>query len=1040
MIAESASRRVLHAALSMLLSLFAGAAVAAVPVHVVKTDLKAGIRAGMQSPVQFAVLVPHSASAGSTGTWSTSDGQATWTYAVQVPTAVSLSFHATQMSLPPSARLIVRGTKNTTGYGPHDLHRGQLWSRVQPGDSLQFTLTVDAAERDRVVFNIVSLQAGYRSIGPGVADHPYYRQLKVQGATASNTSCIVNYECKVTTANTPPAAATVGLIISNLYQCTGTLINDLPQDNTPYLLTARHCETGQGGGGNPGAAADVTVYWDATSSCNSSLGSLYDPGIPTQSGAETVVEQQDAWLIKLDANPVVSDAQLAGFDASGGAVQGGYTIHHAEGGDKQFTGWFGQAASVQQTDILGTNFVWNLWETVNQTGNFGPGASGSGLFDQNNNLVGSASLGRTTGDPSGYGSCPVASPPAPDGTNGAADFTSLAAVWNSTADTSSSTGSTTLKSVLDPGHTGTLVVASTPFLNLTFFAASPGQIFGQSDTLTWNAAGASQCVAGGGIGGDGWSGTLAASGSQPVTESAPSVTTYTLTCTYPGNRAARASVTITWVGPAPVVQFSSSRGSLWTTRPVTLTWSSNTSPCSIAGGSLSVSNLPASGSTTATEATPTDVTYVITCGPANDSVLQTVDVVFVTPSMAFQANSTDRLLGEPLNLAWLSAADQCTPSGGAPNDGWSASEFFGDGTFLFISIKASGTYNYTLTCSSGPLSLEQSVQVKIENDAPYANLSINPTTVTLSDSPSDYLRLGWISNMTSCAVQSQPNMPSAPPPPPPSPRLFGELQPQDSYVLAPTTPGTYVFALTCTSALSANTVAVSAPVTVTILPPPPPTATLSVTPSTVGIEQQFSVNWSSTNSLACAASGGESLGISPDWGGVVAGSANATAESVGQATLDVSCQSIDPTQGAASAQATVTVMPPAASLAASSTALVQNDQLILTWSSDYATGCTAGGGGADGSRWTGALPKSGSVTQTMTLTGTWVYNIECVAGASRADAQVTVTVSAAKTSGAGSGSSGGGGGAIGTLELALLGAWQALRRRHVARAARKYAA
>jgi hypothetical protein len=54
------------------------------------------------------------------------------------------------------------------------------------------------------------------------------------------------------------------------------LVNDVPGDNTPYILTARHCETGQLGGGNPGAASTVTVHWDATSTCGATLGSLYD--------------------------------------------------------------------------------------------------------------------------------------------------------------------------------------------------------------------------------------------------------------------------------------------------------------------------------------------------------------------------------------------------------------------------------------------------------------------------------------------------------------------------------------------------------------------------------------------------------------------------------------------------------------------------------------------------------------------------------------------------------------------------------------------
>src|SRR3984885_14553964 len=301
---------------------------APLPVHIVKTDLKPLIRAGMDSSLQFSGLLPHAASASSAGVWSPAGGVAAWRYAVAVATAVSLSFHATNSRLPRGAILVVRGAKTTVSYRARDLRHNELWSRIQPGQALEFTLTVPDAERDKLAFSIVSLQAGYRSLGAGVADHPYYLRLKALQAAATGTPSSAT--------NTPLAAATMAVVVGNLYQCTGVLINDVPEDNTPYVLTARHCETGQLGGGNPGAASSATVYWDATTPCAStSLGSIYDPGIPTQTGAQTMVEQQDAWLILLDVNPVASDAQFAGFDASGGAVQGGYTIQHAEGYDKQ---------------------------------------------------------------------------------------------------------------------------------------------------------------------------------------------------------------------------------------------------------------------------------------------------------------------------------------------------------------------------------------------------------------------------------------------------------------------------------------------------------------------------------------------------------------------------------------------------------------------------------------------------------------------------------------------------------------------------------
>jgi hypothetical protein len=1016
--------------LALLASMLPAADFAAVPVHIVKTDLKPLIRAGMDSPVQFAVLVPHAASATSDGSWSTGDGHATWRYAVEVPTAVSLSFHATKSSLPASATLVVRSAKTTTSYRSRDVHRGDLWSRIQPGEALQFTLTVAAEDRSKVAFNIVSLQAGYRSLGPGVADHPYYRKLKAQQDAASgNAACVTNYMCEVTTANTPPGAGTLALTIGNQWQCSGVLLNDVLGDNKPFVLTARHCETGHLGGGNPGAAPTVTVYWDAVTACGAALGSIYDPGIPIQSGAQTLVEQQDAWLIELDVSPVVSDAQLAGFDASGGTVQGGYTIHHAEGYDKQFAEWYGQALAVQESGVDGVTYISNFWETVNQLGNVGPGASGSGLFDQNNHLVGLLSVGPTTTDPSGYGACPISPPTAPNGTNGVADFTALASVWNSTADTTSSTGGTTLKSVLDPGNTGTLVVPSVPVSNITFYnAGTPTVSVGQQAILTWSAPGATQCTAQGGIPGDGWTGTLAASGSQFVTESATGLTTYTLSCLYPGGKTAKTSLGVTWVGPSALVRLTAPYA-VWTTRPAVLSWTSNVAPCSISGGGLSLSNLSASGTTTTTQATTGDVTYTLTCGPSNNDGTSSTQVMYVTPSLILEPTGTDRILGETFSLNWSTYADSCTPSGGAPNDGWATTAINTANTpnsVINPHVTTLGTYTYTLTCSSGPLSVQQSVTVTFEDNAPYTTATLSSSSVIFTDSPADYVSLNWNSNLSSCIFNSPNNIPYSLSDP-----LGIAYQAQGSLILNPPAPGVYPVSITCGSS-DTNTRVTSAPLMLTVLPPPPPTATLSITPASVGLGQNFVISWSSSNALSCAETGEPPQGVNWGSGGVVfneppSGTFLGSTNVAGQYTFGITCQSIDPNQGTASAQATLTVVGLTATLTANVTSLETGGSLTLSWSSTGAMSCTASGGGANGGPWSGSLDTSGTVTQIPTTTGTFTYTLVCSGnGVTTAPQQVTVTVTAP---GSGGSSSGGGGGAIGVLELALLGVllgWRAL--------------
>jgi hypothetical protein len=1019
-------------ALALAAAALPGPAPAAIPVHIVKSDLRPLIRAAAQSPVQFAVLVPHTVSTATGGRWSSAGGVATWQYAVQVPTAISVSFHATQSTLPPSAVLVVRGTSTTARYTVRDLHRGDLWSRVQPGDALQFELSVPAADRGKVGLRVVSLQAGYRAIGPGVQDHPYYRLLKQQqDQTSGNSSCVTNYECEVTPANTAPAAATVALVIENLYQCTGALINDVPRDNTPYLLTARHCESGKLGGGNPAAATNVTVYWDAITSCGDALGSIYDTSIPTQTGAQTVVEQQDAWLMLLDANPVASDAQFAGFDASGGVVVGGYTVHHAEGTDKQYTGWFGRAAAIQDSGVLGATYLSDFLETVNAVGNIGPGASGSGLFDQNNHLVGSLTLGRTTSDPSGYGMCPVANPPTPNGSNGVADFTSLSAVWNSTADTTSTTGDTTLKSVLDPANTGTLVVPSAPVVSIQLTSPELGSV-GSSITLTWKAPTATQCTASGGIAGDGWSGQLANAGTLSVTETTSTHVTYGLSCAYPGGQTAKTTVIVNWLGLTPQVQLSAPYA-VWTSRPATLSWSSNVSPCSLKGGGLSLDNLAPSGMTTTTQSTPADVTYTLTCGPANNPGTATRTVLYVTPSLVLEQTGSDRILGQTYALQWQTYADSCVPSGGAPGDGWATTAFFGSGNARTAEfdpkVTTLGTYSYTLTCSSGPLSVQKSVTATFENNAPYVTASISPTTVTYSNSPADYVTLTWNSNMSSC----NPNVEVAMTDP-----LDIPYQAQGSGTFAPTGSGKFPITVQCALPGNQPTLVTSTPVTLTVLPPPAPTETLVISPATVAEGQTFTVKWSSTNSTYCQGTGGIP-GAGWDTNGAFAFPATGTfsyipggPSQLGKFTFGITCESIDSSLVApTSTQAQLTVQALTSTLKTSASNVAIGSSFTLTWSAPGAAECTASGGGADGSPWSGTLAMSGSTTQTATTTGTFTYTLSCggEGGVEAAPQQAVITVSAASSGGSGTtGGGGGGGGEFSPIDLILAATLVALRR------------
>jgi hypothetical protein len=68
----------------------------------------------------------------------------------------------------------------------------------------------------------------------------------------------------------------------------------------------------------------------------------------------------------------------------------------------------------------------------------------------------------------------------------------------------------------------------TAAVNLTASASSVAK--GQSVSLTWSSKNAAACTASGGEPGDGWTGTLAPSGTVSITETASGTVSYSITC------------------------------------------------------------------------------------------------------------------------------------------------------------------------------------------------------------------------------------------------------------------------------------------------------------------------------------------------------------------------------------------------------------------------------------------------------------------------------------------------------------------------------
>ncbi len=624
-------------------------------------DLAPKIEASMAKRERFAVDVPHTASLEIAGQWETSGAMSVWRYSVSIPTAVSMSFRADRFKLPAGAALNVTARNGTSATYTSASGSGELWGRVQRGDALQFEIRVATRDRAEVEFKIANLYAGYRGLGGGVADHPHFRKLQKQMA-ATTASCIENYSCHATPEKNNNADATAALVIGGIAQCTGTLINNLRHDGTPYLLTARHCQEGPAG--------SVFVFWNAVTPCGELLGSLYEGIGYSTGGTHTVFEQQDVWLLEL-GDLSASQGYFSGWDATGAAFIGGYSPHHAIGRNLQYAEWIGQSFLYDlPASVRGVGYDSTYWGVVNSLGSIGGGASGGGVFDPEHRLVGVASLAYL--DDSGEGMCPLNPPPVPDAYTSTALYNALSAVWDTNADTTSFTNPVTLKSLLDPDNTGATVSPGLALLRGMAFTrdreyASTGSLV----TLHWGGGGTG-CTASGGTAGDGWTGPRPPDGSFDVTQFEPGYTNYTLRCT-DGTRTAVRTLQIIWTHSAPALVFGAQNSTEFVGGNARLFWRSNVTPCVATGGRVGdgwAGTRPARGSVDIPLSQPGSFNYAMTCGTGSRTVSANTNVGAQSPVAQLQALSNNMRVNHLATLTQTAYGASCVRTGGVPGDGW----------------------------------------------------------------------------------------------------------------------------------------------------------------------------------------------------------------------------------------------------------------------------------------------------------------------------------------------------------------------------------
>jgi hypothetical protein len=329
-----------------------------------------------QAP-QFAVPHIESITPATDGIWERVDmNTQRWSLRVLCENALSMNVGFGRYNMPASGTMTITDANGDFRIRPftaddNKVH-GQLWTPVVPGSEAIIEITVSNAERALVVkgIELTSINSGYRWVHDATG-------------RGSSESCNIDVVCPEGDAwwNEIPSVAVYTL--NGYLTCSGVMMNNTAQDQTPYFLTANHC------GVTNGSDSSIVVYWNHQNSYCRTPGSSDSGGngngnfnqFTSGSTMRATRSYTDFTLTQLSSNPNSAwGITYSGWSRAGSASLGA-GIHHPEAAEKRI--------SIPDT-VYASGEYWDVnWDE----GRTAPGSSGSPLYDGNHRVVGQLCCG-----------------------------------------------------------------------------------------------------------------------------------------------------------------------------------------------------------------------------------------------------------------------------------------------------------------------------------------------------------------------------------------------------------------------------------------------------------------------------------------------------------------------------------------------------------------------------------------------------------------------------------------------------------------------
>lgn len=352
----------------------------------------------IRAPYRFAHKMSVDLNLFNSGTWTyLPNGDRIWTLNIVSEGARTLNFILDRYSLPKGAEFHIYNSNRTDVIGPYthieNQEDGVLGTWIVYGDDVILEYYEPNEVRGVGRISIGEVAHGYRGFGD--AENKFLKGLNDSGACNVDVMCDPNQGSNNgvdwTTIRDNYRHSVGVIIVNGSTSCTGTLMNNVREDGTPYFLTADHC-LGNGtpdgiGSSFPSNNWAVGFDWFTNTPDCATFSNTTGASFPTRiiSGMTLRANRgaSDVALFELNQTPPASwDLYYAGWNNSSLPSTAQLGMHHPAGDIMKLSR---NDTSVTSTTVSGV-FSWEVanWDYGVTEG----GSSGSCLIDPEGRIVG----------------------------------------------------------------------------------------------------------------------------------------------------------------------------------------------------------------------------------------------------------------------------------------------------------------------------------------------------------------------------------------------------------------------------------------------------------------------------------------------------------------------------------------------------------------------------------------------------------------------------------------------------------------------------